>query len=177
MADAVRKDIENIFGIQNVRQWADLDNDGDTILIQTRINNHLADSLDYLYSRLRGRYSGLLPFSNPPRLIKHLNALDAGIRLFDGRLIVANDPPGQDQVGKHRKQYKRQLREILSGQIYLVDGLSGDAINPSGVNYPSAVTSTDVSSLSANLNCTCSCHPCTCHVHTCVNRSIHLPSY
>lgn len=175
MAEALRKNVEDIFGIQNVRKWADLDNDGDTLAIATRINNSLADALEYLYSRLRMRYT--VPFANPPRTIKYLNALDAGIRLYDGRLIVANDPPAQDQVGKHRKQYKWQLREILSGQLHLVDGLSGDEITLAGVNYPSAVTSTDISSLSLIENCNCGCHPCRCHIHTCVNQSIHYPNY
>lgn len=174
MADADRKSIENIFGEQNVLKWADLDNNRNTQVIQSRIEDTLADALEYLYSRLRMRYT--VPFSNPPRTIKFLNALDAGVRLYDGRLIIANDPPAQDQVGKHRKQYKRILREILSGQLHLVDGMSGDDLE-TGVNYPSAMTVADQSSLSLIENCNCGCHPCRCHVHTCVNQSIVYPNY
>lgn len=156
---ATRRDIEDIFGIDNVRMWADLDKSNDQALVQRRVDYHLANALEYLYSRLRRRYD--IPFANPPRVFVWLNALYAGICLYDARLIVATDTP-VDQVSRHKKEFRRVLRQILNGQLYLTDNLSGDEIVSRGISIPFG--SAEFSSVTANnQNCCdqdCCCQAC-----------------
>lgn len=163
MANAVRRDVELIFGRENVLKWADLDNDRDTFKAEERIVDALSNALDYIYSRIRRRYD--VPFTTTPRLIKWLNALYAGILLFDSRLIVAQ--PGLDQLGKHRKEFRRVLREILSGQLHLAAALDGDEIVLRGIDYPfvavaSATECDNCENVCCDPCCECNQAPCVC---------------
>lgn len=163
MAEATRKDIEQIFGRENVSRWADLDNDKDQDMINERIEDHLSNALDYIYGRIKGRYGDAIPFTNTPRIIKYMNALYAGTMLYDGRLIVGENT-AKDQVSRHRKDFRRLIREILSGQLQLLDGLSGDPIDYAGESVPFA----GVSSVSCGCS-ECRCNPCRCR------RSAYFP--
>lgn len=164
MAEATRKDIEQIFGRENVSRWADLDNDKDQDKIQERIENSLADSLDYIYGRIKGRYGDAIPFTNTPRIIKYMNALYAGMMLYDSRLIVSENQ-ARDQVSRHRKDFRRLIREILSGQLRLIDGLSGEVVDYAGESIPFAGTVSSVSCCCPQ----CRYDPCRCQ------RSAYFP--
>lgn len=165
MPDAIQRDIELIFGRQNVLVWADLDNDRDTTKVSERVTEALANALDYLYSRLRRRYD--VPFTTTPRLIKWLNALYAGILLFDSRLIVAQ--PGLDQLGHHRKEFKRILRQILSGQLHLAAALDGEEIALRGIDIPFVAVGSTTNCCDNGCENVC-CDPCcsTCNQITCI---------
>lgn len=160
MAEATKNDLFNVFGRNNVKKWADLDNDKNETTTQERIDWALATALDYIYTRIRGRYFTSVPFANTPRIIIFMNCLYAGILLYDGRSQNVSTE-SRDEISRHRKQFKSLLRELLSGQMHLVDGLSGELIEPNSRTFPTV----ENSSYSAY---TCYCGVC----HTCVQRSL-----
>lgn len=158
MANAVRRDIEYIFGIDNVRLWADMDKSNDQNLVDNRITDALENALTYIYGRLRRRYA--IPFAAMPKLVKWLNALYAGILLYDARMLVST--PGVDQVGKARKEFRRILREILSGQLHLAEDLSGDEIALLGIDIPFVGVAVGISTDGCNTCDSCHHYPCCC---------------
>lgn len=137
MGNAVRRNIERIFGIENVRKWADLDKSNDQTIVEERIDETLQHSLDYIYGRIKRRYAVPFAADSVPRLIIWMNAIDAGVRLYDGRMQRGNN--NIDEVSKQRGQFKAVLRQILSGQLHILDNLTGDEVPLRGMDTPFAV--------------------------------------
>jgi len=117
MAYCDETDLYQAFGEANINRWADLDNNADLTVIADRIDWAMDLAYEYINAKLvRGHYE--LPFDTPPLIIIHLNALYAGILLYDARLMIDSD---KDQVSRQRKTFNNWIRQILRGQLKLVD--------------------------------------------------------
>lgn len=124
-------DLYQAFGEANINRWADLDNEGDITTIAARITWAIALACEYIDSKLvTGHY--VVPFTTVPKLVVHLNALYAGILLYDARLIVDTD---KDQVSRQRKTFNNWIRQIQRGQLKLVD-TSGAPLTVQDLQYP-----------------------------------------
>jgi len=146
---AARSDIEDVFGVDNVAQWADLDNDQDPNKISARIDRALQWATGEIDSYLRrGPYDVPVVDSNnqTPQVIKSICADLAGVWLYESRGIDDFNPETGRVV--HRLEWVRQrayraLRELLSGVR---------RINAVGVDtyYPAVVTDEEDSNETTN---------------------------
>ena len=163
-----RATIELIHGCRNITIWADLDNDKNTTIIAARIEWAADVATEYLNGRLiMGRYT--LPFSAVPKMVIHISSLLAGILLHDGRPMMEHT---RDMVGPKRKEFRRLVKELLSGQLKLTDPTSGEIIESECKTFPETLESEN---LYTALSRTGVCNTCWCH--TCVCRSITLPCW
>lgn len=150
-----------VFGTKNIDKWADLDNDQNPVTISARVAWACETATEYMNSRLvMGKYE--VPFSTPPKIIVLMTTLLAGLLIFDGRLIVSSQPPF-DQMSRQRKDFNRYIRQLLSGQLKLVDATSGEYIEPNCNTAPSVA---DVGSsdhpVVFGVCSSCLCHTCVC---------------
>lgn len=122
MAYCTRSDIEDVYGIENVKKWADLDSNGDSERIAARILRSISFADDRIDNSLRdGLYA--VPFASPvPTTIARLSAEIAGLWLYEAR--GAEDVDEVTGIPRHRYRHRsqeisRELRKIQAGQIRL----------------------------------------------------------
>ena len=116
----VRADVEQVYGIANVSQWADLDNDGDATKITNRINWAISRGYDYILGRLSKRFD-ISTFVNYPSVIFQLIAKRAGIELYTSPRGIVDGDAATAQLNAMSLQIEAQLDQILSGQLQLLD--------------------------------------------------------
>jgi hypothetical protein len=118
---ANRADIELIFGLSNVAQWADVDNDNDSSKIDTRICWALQSAKAYFDDMLNnGPYD--VPFVLPyPQQIIVENARYAGCALYDSRGVIDTDGNGKgvDALTQQRKKTEAFIVRVLANQTQL----------------------------------------------------------
>ena len=86
-----RSSIEDVFGKENVRKWADIDGDNDPSKITSRITDAISFSQADLYSRFRDtQYK--VPFEGTDTLMDELWAHLAGLWLHKHKSIMDYDP-------------------------------------------------------------------------------------
>lgn len=124
MPYSIRVNVEQIFGAENVKKWADADNDFDTVKIAARIDANILKSDDQINSRLRnGPYK--IPFITPfDGLVVDVSARLAGVLTYELRGITDNDPSNHDLLW-HRDQVEKTLRGLMSGRLRLDATLAG----------------------------------------------------
>lgn len=113
----VAADLFDVFGMLNVKKWADLDNDQDLEKIEARITSAISRASGEIDDWLRDRYD--VPFNPVPSAINEVASILAGVRLYENRGIEDIDPETGRPVHRlaHlREAAKRTLQEILSGQ-------------------------------------------------------------
>jgi phage gp36-like protein len=166
MADYVTAaQIELVNGTINTRIWADLDNNKNAITIAARITWAAELSTEYLNGRLSlSRYA--VPFIAVPKMITHMCAILSGILLYDGRVIVTEM---RDQVAPKRKEFRRLIRELLSGQLRLTHPTTGDPIECTSYTAPFVGTnpSENVGYKKYCISIPNCCHTCCCHSCIC----------
>lgn len=134
-----RVNVEVMFGALNIRRWADLDNTENEVTIHARIDWACELATEYVNSRLvRGHYT--IPFTSIPVMIVNLTAMYAGIMLYDGRQVVSSDD--KDVVSRQRKDFDRYIRQIVKGQLKLLDPVTGAPLVLTDYNAPSVVADT-----------------------------------
>lgn len=120
MANSTRADVEQVFGVENVKKWADLDNDQDPTKISTRIASMITDADAEIESRLRGSVVKL-PFATPvDRLVVKLSATLAGVLLYEARGVQDFDEvtgAPQHRLTWHRSQVQRTIRDLRAGRL------------------------------------------------------------
>lgn len=111
-----RTDIESLFGIDNVKNWADLDSDQDPDKIAARIVKAIAYAQADLDSRLLGG-PYVVPITTSHPLITELTATLAGAWLYSARgQLDAVSGDGTDRLATRRGEAVRTIKDILSGQ-------------------------------------------------------------
>lgn len=130
---ATKTDLFNVYGEVNITKWADLDNDRNPQTVLNRVNWALLQATEWVNSRLmNGHYA--LPFACAPKLIVLITAMQAGLLLYDARQIVSAD--GKDPMSRQRKTLDRYIRQIHSGQLKLLDAVSGAALDTLAAQTP-----------------------------------------
>jgi hypothetical protein len=130
MAYSQQSDVENVFGIQNVLRWSNLDNNAPTAdtnriavacsLADEYINNRLTNSIYLIPLQIRGN-AGV----NTMYMITDLSARWAGCWLYESRGMADNqledgeiDATG-NAISRHRKYVDKMLDQIRQGKILL----------------------------------------------------------
>ena len=112
-----RADVENVFGVDNVAEWADLDNDANATTIENQITWAIAAAGDEIDDYMRGtRYR--LPLQvlagTTPTSVRDSAATIAGLKLYDRRGIE-DDEGGGGLYGKMRARVYESLSDIRTG--------------------------------------------------------------
>lgn len=123
MAYAQRTDVENQYGANNVRDWANLDNDGDEAKITQVIEADLERASNYVASRLRSA-SFALPLADAdgevPQELADIVATKAGVLLYEARGVdefdAASGAPSH-QFAYQAKQVDDWIRDVRTGMV------------------------------------------------------------
>lgn len=113
---SVRANVEDIYGLDNPKKWADLDDDGDTIKIASRINEMITLADNEINCRLRaGPYK--IPFIVIPYdgMLVNMSARLAGVFLSECR-GPTNADKDRNRVQWHREQVDTTINGILAGK-------------------------------------------------------------
>lgn len=115
-----QSDIEDIFGIDNVRIWSNLANENSSAN-SARITNAIKYAEAEIENRFRnGRYA--IPFVNGGSVLVNWIASFAGIWLFEHRPVFNEEEAvGFDDL---RESIDSDIEQYLSGQRLLPAGLS-----------------------------------------------------
>lgn len=137
MAYCTQSDIETIFGVTEIRTWADLENNGIVSLIIARIAASIVWAQDEVDDRLR-RGPHEIPFTEPPPgKITSICAALAGVWLYKSRGVMDYNPDTGAAMHRHHwteKDAYKSLREIRAG-IIVLDLDDGPATAPEFVPY------------------------------------------
>lgn len=122
MSYAGRSDVEDIFGVNNVKKWADIDGDGVAATITARITRALEFANGHIDDRLRsGPYA--VPFSTPyPVSLIDAAAKIAGVWLYEGRGITDFDSEtgrSQHRLHWHKRSVDKWLHDLKLGKVTL----------------------------------------------------------
>lgn len=119
MADIIRADIEAVFGIENVRKWARLDNTNEDET--ARVTAACEHATEWFNARLRGSHVHV-PVASPPAYAKYMQALKAGVWLYESRGVEEFDPESGRAMHRlqwHRNEADKLMRQVLAGQLDL----------------------------------------------------------
>ena len=107
-----RSTLNKIYGKDNIDQWADLRNTGNSATITETIDYAIERAGMHIDGRLyQGPYK--VPFEQPyPDVIVYLAALKAGLLLWDGRQIVDAEEPSQ--VSRQESEFEELINRILA---------------------------------------------------------------
>lgn len=109
-----RSDIETIFGIAEVKTWADLDNNQVAADIANRITAAIAYAQNQIDDRLRGG-PHTIPFTEPPpTTIIDVCAQLAGIRLYEARGVVDYNPDTGKPEHRHYLMSRKALKTLTN---------------------------------------------------------------
>lgn len=114
-----RSDIENVFGVSNVKTWADLENQGDADYIAGRISWAITVSTAWINDHLYGGpYT--VPFVPPyPTQLTHMCARFSGVQLYESRGITDMGEDGEPvhQLSLHKKMVEQFVMDVLRGRL------------------------------------------------------------
>ena len=119
MAYSTRSDIEDVFGVDEVSKWADLDNDANATKITNRIARAIEVADEKVDAALRGGAIAV-PVPGSSVLITNIAAILAGVWLYDARGVVDFDPEtgkAQHRLHFQRAGAMRKLKLIRTGDL------------------------------------------------------------
>jgi phage gp36-like protein len=117
MTYATAQNIYDVYGETNVRKWADLDNDGDEVKIEARIDSKLALAESFVNGKLRNTRYEIPITGTVPLEITDLTAKQAGAYLYEGRgMEDAPEEGGRNPIQAFKKEVKELLSEIRRGR-------------------------------------------------------------
>lgn len=123
MAYIAEADIQNVFGVDNVTAWSDLQ--GTAVKDTTRIAASIAYADEQIDNRFRdGLYE--IPFSPVCVTVKHWAAVIAGLWLFESRPLHNRDPDKDEGFEHLRDEVELDMQAVVSGQKRLTCNLAGE---------------------------------------------------
>lgn len=137
----VAADLYLVYGERNVKAWANLDSSEQAITaVANRVTWACTLATEYVNSRLaNGPYA--VPFTTVPTMIVNITAMQAGIYLYDGRQVIT--AMEKDQVTRQRLDVNRYIRQILRGQLKLLNPSTAVPLDKTAYNAPFFVAGDD----------------------------------
>ena len=117
MSYCATSDIEAVFGVTNVDNWADLDNDENATNIAARIARAIVVSdaeIDDIMRRTGYRTPLVDSSGNTPTTIVNLSATKSGLWLYNARGVTDFDGSGQPT---HRLRYMQDWVQLMFNEI------------------------------------------------------------
>lgn len=111
-----RIELEDMFGVANVTQWADLENEGDTATISRRIQWAVREATDEARARLAGSVALDGCFTDGP--LRMAVTRLAGVQLYESRGVKdTTDEEGRHRLKWHRDRATTYFQQVQAGQI------------------------------------------------------------
>ncbi|MHA1220126.1 MAG: phage protein Gp36 family protein [Candidatus Heimdallarchaeota archaeon] len=111
-----QSDIENVFGVNNVIAYSNLDNDSTTVNA-TRVQAAIEWAESYVNSRFRdGKYQ--IPFSSACKEVINWCATLAGIWLYEARGLRDENEEG-NKLEEKKKEVNSEIASCLAGELRL----------------------------------------------------------
>ena len=133
MAYGDRTNVEDVYGVDNVYTWANINGDGDATQIGVRITWALGKAYRRINSRLRNR-GFVIPFASPyPDEIIDIEAELAGFYLYQARMLDGEDRTKNNLAHMH-KYAEDKINEIVSGDTKLDVAITDHTDAPFVVN-------------------------------------------
>ena len=136
-------DLDRVFGRINIQNWADADNEDDKIQRDVRIDwaNEYAEQ-EFLGRLADGPYDHLIVRTTKPKMAILICTCIAGIHLYDTRRVI-DSSENTDRVAKQRKNADRWIRQIMAGQLKLIDPSTRIQLTKTAQNSPFVVDDAD----------------------------------
>lgn len=120
MAYCTRTDVENVYGVDNLLDWADVNGTGDAAEIAARIVWSMDRATRRIDARLQRR-NFEIPFVSPyPGIVVDTAADLAGYYLYFARMLDAEDR-SKNNLSHMLKGAEQTLDEIVKGEIILAN--------------------------------------------------------
>lgn len=117
MAYCTREDIEFVYGIVTVKDWADVDGTDDPANITARIDRMIEKADNIIDGKLRRR-NFVIPFAVTPGVVRDISADLAGYNLYAARMLDGGDRT-KDNLSHKKKEAMQALHDIVAGNIIL----------------------------------------------------------
>ena len=117
-----RSNIEAVFGVTNIADWADLDNDLDATKITARITvaiSVVSAEIDDIFRRTSYKVPLINESDNTPTTIENLSATMAGLWLYEaggGVNDVDNNGQPIHRLSDMRNWVSNMIKEIAEGR-------------------------------------------------------------
>lgn len=108
-----RSDIERRWGVNNVRQWADLENDNNAARIQMQIDWAILAASERINSDLAASVYKL-PFDPVPYAVRRFAATLAGVELFNTRAVNISREQSNGEIRTALADYSNWITSVLS---------------------------------------------------------------
>lgn len=105
-------DVENVFGVDNIRTWSDIDASGSTD--ETRVAKGISVAEEDVENRFRGG-DYAVPFSSAVETLKDFMAKLAGLWLYENRPKYSSDE-NNEYYSSMREQIEMDIESYTSGQ-------------------------------------------------------------
>lgn len=123
MAYSARTDLEARFGVDNIAQWADYNNDAVSATITANITAAIAYADAYIKGWIRGARYASLNLTNisdtVDPLIVDCSARLAGVFLYEHFGVPDSGRGPYHPYSYHRREARRTLMDIREGRIIL----------------------------------------------------------
>ena len=118
-----RENVEEVYGEDNIRDWADINGTGDPIQIAARIEWTCKKAFTRINARLMRR-NFALPFDDDaiPGVITDVASELAGYYMYSARMLDGGDRTSNNLSHMH-KEAEKTLTMIVSGEIKIVHDL------------------------------------------------------
>lgn len=110
-----RARLELTFGVENIKQWSDLDGTNDDTIMNARISNAIEAAIANFNDAIRGyQYRSISVTASVVDLVTRM----AGVKLHDSRAVIDEDPT-KDNMSSVRQFIDVTLGKIRRGEIIL----------------------------------------------------------
>lgn len=120
-----RDELEDMFGVSNVQQWADLDNDRNASKIAARVRWAAQSMTDDVKLDLIGSPVKVDEIICAPTSLRLAVTRLAGVLLYESRgLKAADNEEGGHRLARHEKMARTFLRRVKAGQVRIEAGVT-----------------------------------------------------
>ena len=120
MAYSARSDVEDVFGVDNVAKWADLDADADATKIANRITRAIAAGDAKIDQRFRSSQYAvpLVPGTSGDVVVTDWSARLAGVWLYESRGTNEMDQKGRpfNRMSGQEKKVMDHMDRVMTGK-------------------------------------------------------------
>lgn len=120
-----RKEMEFMFGVENLKQWADLENNQSAADISERIQWAVDEATADARERLMDSPVNLAAMSEAPRTLRVATTRLAGVLLYESRGVKdAEAENGKHKLSYHQERADKYFQKVIAGttRIQGVDG-------------------------------------------------------
>lgn len=125
-----RKEMEYMFGIENLKQWADLENNQSAADISERIQWAVDEATAEARERLMDSPVNLASLTEVPRTLRVNTTRLAGVLLYESRGVKdTENEEGKHKLSYHQQRANKYFQQVIAGTIR-IQGTNGATTIP-----------------------------------------------